>query len=52
MPTLLQLNCTSNWGSTGIIGEQIGMKAGVRTGKQRNKAKGLADFIKLQLRMI
>ncbi|MCQ2059542.1 MAG: glycosyltransferase [Bacteroidaceae bacterium] len=27
MPTLLQLNCTSNWGSTGKIAEQIGMKA-------------------------
>lgn len=27
MPTLLQLNCTSNWGSTGKIAEQIGLKA-------------------------
>lgn len=27
MPTLLQLNCASNWGSTGKIAEQIGLKA-------------------------
>ena len=27
MPTILQLNCTSNWGSTGKIVEQIGQKA-------------------------
>ena len=27
MPTLLQLNCASNWGSTGKIVEQIGLKA-------------------------
>lgn len=27
MPTILQLNCTSNWGSTGKIAEQIGLKA-------------------------
>lgn len=27
MPTLLQLNCTSNWGSAGKIAEQIGIKA-------------------------
>lgn len=26
MPTLLQLNCTSNWGSAGKIEEQIGQK--------------------------
>jgi glycosyltransferase involved in cell wall biosynthesis len=27
MPTLLQLNCTANWGSTGKIAEQIGIRA-------------------------
>lgn len=27
MPTLLQLNCASNWGSTGKIAEQIGLCA-------------------------
>lgn len=27
MPTLLQLNCTANWGSTGKIAEQIGVRA-------------------------
>lgn len=27
MPTLIQLNCTSNWGSTGKIAEQIGLCA-------------------------
>lgn len=27
MPTLLQLNCTANWGSTGKIAEQIGLCA-------------------------
>lgn len=27
VPTLLQLNCTANWGSTGKIAEQIGLKA-------------------------
>lgn len=29
MPTLLQLNCTANWGSTGKIAEQIGLKTKV-----------------------
>jgi glycosyltransferase involved in cell wall biosynthesis len=27
MPILLQLNCTANWGSTGKIAEQIGIRA-------------------------
>ena len=29
VPTLLQLNCTANWGSTGKIAEQIGLKTKV-----------------------
>jgi hypothetical protein len=27
MPKLLQINVTANWGSTGKIAEQIGLKA-------------------------